>query len=39
MKAISVILKGRQGTLISDVWQSGISLFSLIEVLLNFWNI
>ena len=36
MKAISVILKDRQGTLISDVWHSGISVFSLIEVLLNF---
>ena len=35
-KAISIILKGRHGTLISDVWYSKISVFSLIEVLLNF---
>ena len=30
------MLKGRQGTLRSDVWYSKISVFSLIEVLLNF---
>ena len=35
-KAISIILRGRQGTLRSDVWYSKISVFSLIEILLNF---
>ena len=35
-KAISIILKGGQGTLRSDVWYSRISVFSLKEVLLNF---
>ena len=30
------MIKGRQGTLRSDVWYSKISVFSLIEVLLNF---
>ena len=32
------MLKGRQGTWISDVWYSRISRFSLIDVLLNFLN-
>ena len=33
---MSNIPKGKQGTLISGVWYSRISAFSLIEVFLNF---
>ena len=35
-KAKSIILKGRQGTLRSNFWYSKISVFSFMEVLLNF---
>ena len=35
-KAISIILTGTQSTLISRVWYSKISLFSFMEVSLNF---
>ena len=31
-----MIIKGRQGTWVLDVWYSRITVFSLIEVLLNF---
>ena len=35
-KAISIILKDRQGTLFSVFWYSRVSMFSLTKVLLNF---